>query len=124
MFPLNVPNALTVARILLVPVLVAALLVETPNGDIFAAVVFAIAALTDKLDGYLARSWGHVTTFGKVVDPIADKLLIAAALISLVSLGRLAAWVAMVIIGREFAVTCLRMAAGQQGTVIPASSLG
>src|SRR4051794_21170012 len=106
MFPLNVPNVLTVARILLVPVLVAALLVETPNGDIIAAIVFAIAALTDKLDGYLARSWGHVTTFGKVVDPIADKLLIAAALISLVSLGRLAAWVAMVIIGREFAVTC------------------
>jgi CDP-diacylglycerol--glycerol-3-phosphate 3-phosphatidyltransferase len=123
-FPLNLPNALTVARILLVPVLVVALLEETPNGDLVAAAVFAIAALTDGIDGYLARSRQSVTTFGKVMDPIADKLLIAAALISLVSLDRLAAWVAMVIIAREFAVSGLRVAAGQQGLVIPASPLG
>ena len=124
MFPLNVPNVLTVVRILLVPVLVVALLVETPNGSALAALVFAIAALTDGLDGYIARSRGSVTTFGKVMDPIADKLLIAAALISLVSLGRLDAWVAMVIIAREFAVSGLRIAAGQQGAIIPASHLG
>jgi CDP-diacylglycerol--glycerol-3-phosphate 3-phosphatidyltransferase len=124
MFPLNLPNFLTMVRILLVPVLVVALLDETPNGDTIAAIVFAIAALTDGLDGYIARSRESVTTFGKVMDPIADKLLIAAALISLVSLDRVAAWVAMVIIAREFAVSGLRIAAGQQGVVIPASLLG
>src|ERR687891_1784264 len=124
MFPINVPNVLTVLRILAVPVIVVALLDETPNGDALAAAVFALAALTDGLDGYIARSRDSVTTFGKVMDPVADKLLIAAALISLVSLERLAAWVAMVIIAREFAVSGLRIAAGQQGVVIPASGLG
>ena len=124
MFPLNLPNALTLIRILLVPVLVVALTVETPGGSAIAAIVFAIAALTDGLDGYIARSRQSVTNFGKVMDPVADKLMIAAALISLVSLDRLAAWVAMVIIAREFAVSGLRIAAGQQGVVIPASSLG
>ena len=124
MFPLNLPNVLTLVRIMLVPVLVVALLDETPNGDTIAAIVFAIAALTDGLDGYIARSRESITTFGKVMDPIADKLLIAAALISLVSLDRVAAWVAMVIIAREFAVSGLRVAAGQQGIVIPASLLG
>jgi CDP-diacylglycerol--glycerol-3-phosphate 3-phosphatidyltransferase len=124
MFPLNLPNALTLARILLVPVLVVALTVESPGGSTIAAIVFAVAALTDGLDGYMARSRQAVTTFGKVMDPVADKLMIAAALISLVSLHRLAAWVAMVIIAREFAVSGLRIAAGQQGVVIPASKLG
>jgi CDP-diacylglycerol---glycerol-3-phosphate 3-phosphatidyltransferase len=124
MFPLNLPNALTLARILLVPVLVVALTVESPGGSTIAAIVFAVAALTDGLDGYMARSRQAVTTFGKVMDPVADKLMIAAALISLVSLNRLAAWVAMVIIAREFAVSGLRIAAGQQGVVIPASKLG
>ena len=124
MFPLNLPNALTLIRILLVPVLVVALTVESPGGSTIAAIVFAIAALTDGLDGYIARSRQAVTTFGKVMDPVADKLMIAAALISLVSLDRLAAWVAMVIIAREFAVSGLRIAAGQQGVVIPASGLG
>ena len=124
MFPLNLPNALTLVRILLVPVVVVALTVEMPDGATIAAVVFAIAALTDGLDGYIARSRQSVTNFGKVMDPIADKLMIAAALISLVSLERLAAWVAMVIIAREFAVSGLRIAAGQQGVVIPASGLG
>jgi CDP-diacylglycerol---glycerol-3-phosphate 3-phosphatidyltransferase len=123
-FPLNLPNALTLIRILLVPVLVVALTVESPGGSAIAAVVFAIAALTDGLDGYIARSRQSVTNFGKVMDPVADKLMIAAALISLVSLDRLAAWVAMVIIAREFAVSGLRIAAGQQGVVIPASQLG
>ncbi len=124
MFPLNLPNALTVVRILLVPVLVVALTVETPHGDTVAAIVFAVAACTDGLDGYLARSRRSVTTFGKVMDPVADKLLIAAALVSLVSLDRVAAWVAMVIIAREFAVSALRIAAGAQGAVIASSALG
>ena len=125
MVPLNVPNVLTVVRMLLVPVLVVALLEKTGDGDLFAAIVFAVASLTDAIDGYLARSRNWVTTFGKLMDPIADKLLIVAALIALVSLNRLEAWVAMVIIAREFAVTVLRVAAGtQQGVVIAASSLG
>ena len=124
MFPLNVPNVLTVIRILLVPVLVVALLVETENGDTIAAFVFALAAVTDGVDGYIARSRRSVTTFGKVMDPIADKLLIVAALVALVSLERVAAWVAMVIIAREFAVSGLRIAAAQQGAIIAASPLG
>lgn len=124
MFPVNVPNVLTVFRILLVPVLVVALLDATPSGDTLAAIVFAVASLTDLLDGYLARTRNAVTTFGKLMDPIADKLLVVAALVALVSLGRLAAWVAMVIIAREFAVTAMRMAAGAQGVVIAASLFG
>ena len=124
MFPLNLPNVLTVVRILAVPVVVVALLDETPNGDALAAAVFALAALTDGLDGYIARSRDTVTTFGKLMDPLADKLLIVAALVSLVSLGRLAAWVAMVIIAREVAVTGLRAVAAEQGVVISASWLG
>ena len=115
-FPLNLPNVLTLLRILAVPVVVVALLGETPNGDALAAGVFALAALTDGLDGYFARSRDAVTTFGKLMDPIADKLLIAAALVSLVSLDRLAAWVAMVIIAREFAVTVMRAIAAERGS--------
>ncbi len=124
MFPLNLPNALTLLRILAVPVVIVALLGETPNGDALAAAVFALAALTDGLDGYFARSRGAITTFGKLMDPVADKLLIIGALVSLVSLGRLAAWVAMVIIGRELAVTILRTIAAERGLVIAASWLG
>jgi CDP-diacylglycerol--glycerol-3-phosphate 3-phosphatidyltransferase len=125
MVPLNVPNVLTVIRILLVPVLVVALLKKTSGGDLLAAIVFAVASITDAIDGWLARSRNWVTTFGKLMDPIADKLLIVAALIALVSLNRLEAWVAMVIIAREFAVTVLRVAAGAgQGVVIPASAWG
>jgi CDP-diacylglycerol--glycerol-3-phosphate 3-phosphatidyltransferase len=124
LFPLNLPNLLTVLRIMLVPVLVVALLGNTPGGDVLAAIVFAAASATDFVDGYLARSRNSVTTFGKLMDPLADKLLIVAALISLVSLHRLAAWVAMVIITRELAVTVLRMGASQAGVIIPASNFG
>jgi CDP-diacylglycerol--glycerol-3-phosphate 3-phosphatidyltransferase len=124
MFPLNLPNVLTVLRIMLVPVLVVALLGDTPAGDVLAAVVFALASLTDFVDGYLARSRGSVTNFGKLMDPLADKLLIVAALIALVSLQRLDAWIAMVIITRELAVTVLRMGATQAGVVMAASIAG
>jgi CDP-diacylglycerol---glycerol-3-phosphate 3-phosphatidyltransferase len=123
-FTLNLPNALTVFRILLVPVLVVALLDKTPNGDVVAAVVFAIASLTDAIDGYIARTRNSITTFGKLMDPVADKLLIVAALFSLVSLDRLPAWVAMVIVAREFAVTATRMAVAQTGVVIAANWWG
>jgi len=123
-FPLNPPNLLTVLRIMLVPALVVALLGNTPAGDVLAAMVFALASLTDFIDGYLARAREQVTAFGKLMDPLADKLLIVAALISLVSLHRLAAWVAMVIITRELAVTVLRLGAIQAGVVIAASAFG
>ena len=124
MVPLNIPNALTMLRILAVPVVVVALLAEVPNGDLVAGVVFALAALTDGLDGYIARRRDSVTTFGKLMDPLADKLLIVAALVSLVALDRLEAWIAMVIIARELAVTGLRAVAVEQGVVISASWLG
>lgn len=124
MFTLNVPNVLTLLRILLVPVLVVALLDKTQNGDLLAAIVFALASATDAVDGHLARTRGNITNFGKLMDPVADKLLILAALIALVSLDRVAAWVAMVIIAREFAVTVTRMAATQQGLVIAANAWG
>ncbi|MDQ3677471.1 MAG: CDP-diacylglycerol--glycerol-3-phosphate 3-phosphatidyltransferase [Actinomycetota bacterium] len=124
MFELNLPNVLTLLRILLVPVLVVALLNETANGDLLAASVFALASATDAVDGYLARARNAVTTFGKLMDPIADKLLIIAALVALVSLNRLAAWVAMVIIARELTVTITRMHAQQQGVVIASNWWG
>jgi CDP-diacylglycerol---glycerol-3-phosphate 3-phosphatidyltransferase len=122
--PPNVPNVLTMLRILLVPVLLVALLDKSPSGDLLAAIVFAVASFTDAIDGYLARTRNAVTNFGKLMDPLADKLLIVAALVALVSLGRLEAWVAMVIIARELAVTLLRMGATQQGVVAAANPLG
>ncbi len=124
MFALNVPNVLTLLRILLVPVLVVALLDETPNGDLLAAIVFAVASFTDAIDGYLARTRYSITTFGKLMDPIADKLLVVAALVALVSLDRLAGWVAMVIIARELAVTVTRVQATQHGVIIAANAWG
>ena len=124
MFEPNLPNLLTIFRILLVPVLVVVLLSEVFESDWPAAAVFVIASLTDVADGYLARRNDQVSTFGKLWDPLADKLLVTAALISLVDLGRLEAWVAMVIVSREFAVTGLRQVAVEQGHVIAASPAG
>ena len=124
MFELNAPNILTLVRISLVPVLVAVLLSALPDADLLAAVVFVVASATDALDGWIARRRSMVTAFGKLMDPLADKLLITAALVSLVALYRLDAWVAMVIIAREFAVTGLRQVAVEQGHVIPAGGWG
>jgi CDP-diacylglycerol--glycerol-3-phosphate 3-phosphatidyltransferase len=125
MFGLNLPNFLTLLRILLVPVLVVVLLgADEGAGDVLAAVVFAVASFTDAIDGWLARRHEAVTNFGKLMDPVADKLLIIAALLSLVSLDRLDAWVAMVIIAREFAVTVARLQARAEGVVIPANWWG
>ena len=123
--PRHVPNALPVVRIALVPVLVVALLVKTNTGDLLAAVVFCVASFTDGLDGYLARRHEIISDLGKILDPIADKLLVISSMVALVSLHRLAAWVAMVVIAREFAVTVLRAAVGSmQGIVISASQFG
>jgi CDP-diacylglycerol--glycerol-3-phosphate 3-phosphatidyltransferase len=122
-FELNVPNVLTVFRILLVPVLIAALL-SGFSSDALAAGVFILASFTDALDGWLARRAKSESNFGRLIDPLADKLLVTSALVSLVALDRLQAWVAMVIIAREFAVTGLRQMAIEQGHVIAAGSWG
>ena len=128
---MNLPNTLTVARIFLVPLLVVVLLTKFPAPEILgvpkeivAAGIFALAALTDWLDGYLARRRKQVTTLGQLLDPLADKLLITAALVSLVQMGLVPAWMAAVIIGREIWVTGLRSVAQARGVTIPASPLG
>jgi CDP-diacylglycerol--glycerol-3-phosphate 3-phosphatidyltransferase len=121
---LNVPNTITIARIMLIPVFLVVLFSEIPHGDVWAVGVFALAAGTDKLDGYVARRRNSVTAAGMFLDPLADKLLISSALIALVSLHRVAPWVAMVIIGREFAVSGLRLVGIAQGVSIPASRMG
>src|ERR1700722_8925166 len=131
---MNLPNLLTLARIFLVPLLVAALLADgrrvnwedwiPVSREIFALCVFLAAAATDLLDGYLARRWGQITTVGTLLDPIADKLLISAALVSLVDIHRLPAWMVILIIGREFAVSGLRSIAASGGYTIEASDLG
>jgi CDP-diacylglycerol--glycerol-3-phosphate 3-phosphatidyltransferase len=124
-FGLNLPNFLTVLRILLVPVLVVALLgAGGEASDVLAAAVFWLASFTAAVDGWIARSREQITTFGKLMDPVADKLLVIAALLSLVSLGRLEAGVAMVIIAREFAVTVARLQARAEGVVIAANWWG
>jgi CDP-diacylglycerol--glycerol-3-phosphate 3-phosphatidyltransferase len=127
----NLPNALTLVRIFLVPLLVVVLLTK-PEGrflssvssQVLGAVIFAIASLTDWLDGYMARRRKQITVVGQIMDPIADKLLTAAAFISLVQMDAAPAWVVAVIIGREFAVTGLRSLAYARGIVIPSSPLG
>ena len=127
---LNLPNALTLTRIFLVPLLVVVLLtkVEWPvmgiSSQVLGAAIFGVASLTDWLDGYVARRRKQVTTLGQLMDPIADKLLIAAALISLVQMDAAPAWMVAVVIGREFAVTALRSLAYSRGMVIVSSSLG
>ena len=131
MYRMNLPNALTLGRIFLVPLLVVVLLTEFEGRLVFgvakelvAAAIFGTAAFTDWLDGYLARRRRQVTAFGQILDPLADKLLITAALISLVQIGSVPAWMVAVIIGREIAVTGLRGVAQARGLVIPASSMG
>ena len=131
---MNLPNLLTLLRIFFVPLLVAALLAEGLSArwqrlvpvsrELFALGIFLAAAATDLIDGYLARRWKQVTTVGTLLDPIADKLLISAALISLVEIQRVPAWMVILIIGREFAVTGLRSIAASSGYTIRASDLG
>jgi len=120
----NVPNALTLFRIFMVPLLVVILLTRMPAKEYIALLIFLLAALTDALDGYWARKYKKVTTLGTLLDPIADKLLVSAALISLVDLQEADAWAVCIIIGREFAVSGLRSIAAAHGIVIPASALG
>lgn len=128
---MNLPNRLTLARIILIPVFMTVLLLKLPKGyplfpyqDLIAAVIFILAAATDGLDGYIARKRNQVTNLGKFMDPLADKLLVSAALISLVELREVTAWIAWIILAREFAVTGLRAIAAVDKVVISASKLG
>src|SRR5678816_1451724 len=130
---MNLPNTLTILRIFFVPLLVAALVQESAvyqvgglriTNDWLSLAIFLVAAGTDLVDGYLARRWKQVTTIGTLLDPIADKLLISAALISLVQIRTLPGWMAILIIGREFAVSGLRSIAAAEGYTIKASDLG
>jgi CDP-diacylglycerol---glycerol-3-phosphate 3-phosphatidyltransferase len=128
---MNLPNALTLGRIFLVPLLVVVLLTKFEGAvvlgvpkELLGAAIFGLASLTDWLDGYLARRRKQVTTLGQLMDPLADKLLITAALVSLVQMNLAPAWMVAVVLGREFAVTVLRSVAHSRGIVIPASPLG
>lgn len=133
---MNLANKITLVRIFLVPVVMLFLLVRFNLGvihwggfditysEIIATIIFIIAASTDGLDGYIARKRKMITNLGKFLDPLADKLLISAVLVSLVEMDRLDAWIAIVIISREFAVTGLRLVAAAEGQVIAASKLG
>lgn len=123
---MNLPNALTLSRIFLVPVLLAVLLTKNvfPYKELIAAIIVAIAGITDSLDGYLARRMNKVTTLGILLDPIADKLLVSAAFISMVEMGLVKAWVVVLIVGREMAITGLRGIAQAGGHTIAVSDLG
>jgi CDP-diacylglycerol--glycerol-3-phosphate 3-phosphatidyltransferase len=130
---MNIPNGLTIARIFFVPLLVAVLVQQriilhwnatVISNDLIALLIFWLAAATDLLDGYLARRWKQVTTIGTLLDPIADKLLVSAALIALVQVQMVPGWLVVLLVGREFAVSGLRSIAAAEGFTISASELG
>lgn len=121
---MNLANKITIARILLVPIFMIFLLAKISYGDTIAAIIFIIAALTDSLDGYIARSRNQVTKLGKFMDPLADKLLVTAALVSLVQMDKVAAWVVVIIISREIIISVFRAVAASEGIVIAASPWG
>ncbi len=121
---LNLPNSLTVSRILLIPVFVWLFSEPTHERSLAAAIVFAVAALTDLLDGYVARRRGQITNLGKLLDPVADKLLVAAGLVLLVEFQRVEVWLVIAMIAREIIVTGARAVAAREGLIISADSFG
>jgi CDP-diacylglycerol--glycerol-3-phosphate 3-phosphatidyltransferase len=121
---LNLPNFLTIFRIAVIPILVVILLSPSKTAAFLATLLFALASITDWLDGYIARRMEIVTMFGKFLDPIADKLIVAAALIMIIPFGRVPAWMVLVILSREIIITGLRGIASTEGIVIAASNLG
>jgi CDP-diacylglycerol--glycerol-3-phosphate 3-phosphatidyltransferase len=121
---LNLPNILTLARVAAIPVVVVLLMSDSRASGMWAASIFGLAAVTDFIDGWLARKWGIVTVLGKFLDPLADKLIVMAALIMLIPLGRVPAWAVFLILAREIIVTGLRSIASSEGIVIDASDLG
>ncbi|MEJ2472010.1 MAG: CDP-diacylglycerol--glycerol-3-phosphate 3-phosphatidyltransferase [Desulfuromonadales bacterium] len=121
---LNLPNLLTLGRVAAIPVIVVLLLFDTRAAGMWAAAIFGLAAVTDFIDGWLARKWEVVTVLGKFLDPLADKLIVMAALVMLIPLGRVPAWAVFLILAREIVVTGLRSIASSEGVVIDASDLG
>jgi len=121
---MNLPNKITLSRIMLVPIFVIIPFLPIPHSNLIALLIFIIAASTDGIDGHIARSHNQVTNFGKFLDPLADKLLVTAALIALVGQAKIPSWVATVIIAREFIVTGIRLLAVGEGRVIAASMWG
>lgn len=121
---MNLPNILSILRIILIPVFIAVFTSHSPGRSQWAALIFIMASLTDWFDGFIARRWQQVTLFGKFIDPVADKLLVLAALIMLVELKRVDSWIAIVIIGRDVAITGLRAIASSMGIVIEAKEMG
>lgn len=120
----NLPNLLTLARVAAIPLLVVILLSDSREAGFWAAALFGAAAVTDFIDGWLARKWGVVTVLGKFLDPLADKLIVMAALIMLIPTGRVPAWAVFLLLAREIIVTGLRSIASSEGIVIDASDLG
>ncbi len=121
---LNLPNLLTFARIVMIPLCLWLLDQDTPRSGFWAGIVFTAAALTDVLDGYLARKLGVVSVLGKLLDPLADKLIVMACLVWMVPMGRIPAWVVVVLVGRELSVTGLRSVAASEGVIISAGAEG
>ena len=121
---MNLPNKLTVIRIILTPFFLAAMLIEFPYHYLAAALIFIVASLTDMLDGKIARKRNLITTFGKLCDPLADKMLATAALLAFMELDLCSVWIVMIILTREFLVTSFRLVASAQGVVIPAGIWG
>lgn len=121
---MNTPNLLTIARICLIPVFFFLIMLDNQTGNLLGALVFAIASFTDFLDGYIARRDNLITNFGKIMDPLADKLLVMTALLTLIGLGRVGIWIVALILGRELAVTGLRVIAAGEGIIVAASPLG
>ncbi|HKL10328.1 MAG TPA: CDP-diacylglycerol--glycerol-3-phosphate 3-phosphatidyltransferase [Clostridia bacterium] len=121
---MNLPNKITVSRILMVPIFIWVILSGIQNSRLIAAVIFIIASVTDFIDGYLARKYELITDFGKLMDPMADKILVASALIALVQIGRISVWPVVIILAREFLITSFRSLAASKGLVIAASIWG
>lgn len=121
---MNLPNILSIIRILLIPFFIIVFTEPSYERSFWAALIFSIASITDWFDGYIARRWGQVTLSGKFLDPVADKLLVLSALVMLVEFGRVASWIAILILGRELAITGLRAIASSVGVVIEARDIG
>ncbi len=120
----NLPNLLTLARIAIVPVFIIFLFFDSRSASFWAAALFSIAAVTDAVDGWLARRWEIETAFGKFLDPLADKLIVMSALVMMIPMGRVPAWAVFVILARDVIVSGIRSIASVEGTVIAASDLG
>lgn len=121
---MNTPNKLTVSRMLMTPVFLAVILWDTPYRFLFAAIVFSLAAITDAVDGKLARKRNEITVFGKLLDPVADKMLTTAALLAFMQLDLCSVWIVFIVLTREFIITSVRLIALSQGVVIPANIWG